>query len=407
MAAINRLNDRQIRSLVTQGEAKFVGDGNGLYLRVTAPGSASWFFRVKSNGKVLQKGIGPVSGWTLANARKKAAAMMQALAEGRDPADELKPKHDPSALTFADYAADFITGKKTEHRSLKAHAQWTSTINAYCGQIADKRPAEITYRDIELIVSHPKLATKRETCQRVLQRVRNIMDYAAKREGEPGRFNPALAVRLPKRKPGTVKHHAAAPYSTVPAIMAALKARDSMSALVLRFSVATAARSGNVRDAEWSEIDLQEAVWEIPGPKMKNGLPFRQPLNADAIAALEAAKVKAPSSRRVFPGPNTGKISDVAVNKTLAAVADEVGLDVPVTAHGFRSSFRQWGAEQTQFPHEALELCLAHVQENKVVAAYQRSDLYDIRKLIMNAWASYCAGQSGGNVVHFNKQANK
>lgn len=404
MAAINRLNDRQIRSLVIQGEPKFLGDGNGLYLRVTAPGSASWFFRVKSNGKVMQKGIGPLSGWTLANARKKAAAMMQALAEGRDPADELKPKHDPSALTFADYAADFITGKKAEHRSLKAHAQWTSTIAAYCGQIADKRPAEITYRDIELIVAQPKLATKRETCQRVLQRVRNILEYAAKREGEPGRFNPALAVRLPKRKPGTVKHHAAAPYVTVPAIMAALKQRDSMSALVLRFSIATAARSGNVRDAEWSEFNLEQAVWEIPAHKMKNGLPFRQPLNAHALEALNEAKAKAPKSRRVFPGPNFGKISDVAVNKTLALVAKEVGLDAHITAHGFRSSFRQWGAEQTKFPHEALELCLAHVQTDKVVAAYQRSDLYEIRQLIMAAWASYCGHESVDNVVPFGKQ---
>lgn len=404
MAAINRLNDRQIRSLVTQGEPKFLGDGNGLYLRVTAPGSASWFFRVKSNGKIMQKGIGPLSGWTLANARKKAAAMMQALAEGRDPADELKPKHDPSALAFANYAADFIAGKKTDHRNLKAHAQWTSTIDAYCGQIANKRPAEITYRDIELIVAQPKLAAKRETCSRVLQRVRNIIEYAAKREGEPGRFNPALAVRLPKRKPGAVKHHPAAPYETVPALMAALKGRDSMSALVLRFSIATAARSGNVRDAEWAEFDLEQATWEIPADKMKNGLPFRQPLNADALEAVNEAKAKAPKSRRLFPGPNSGKISDVAINKTLALVAKEVGLEGHITAHGFRSSFRQWGAEQTQFPHEALELCLAHVQANKIVAAYQRSDLYDIRKLILAAWASFCANNSDSeNVVSFTK----
>ena len=396
MAAIKRLNDRQIRSLVTQGKPTFIGDGGGLYLRVTAPGSASWFFRVKSKGKIVQKAIGPFSGWSLAKARDKAGEMMAAVAQGDDPANALKDKHDPSALTFAGYAADFIAGKKTEHRSLKAHAQWTTTIERYCGQIGGKRPADISYRDIELMIAQPDLAGKRETCQRVLQRVRNILDYAAKREGEPSRFNPALAVRLPKKKPGQVTHFAAAPYQHVPAIMAALSAKDSMSALVLRFSIATAARSGNVRDAEWSEIDLERAVWEIPGDKMKGGLAFRQPLNVHALAALELAKVKAPKSRRVFPGPNGGKISDVAINKQLHSVYPGI------TAHGTaRSSFRQWGAEQTQFSAEALELCLAHIQQNKVVAAYQRSDLLDIRKVIMAAWANYCGTKS--NVISIAK----
>jgi integrase len=381
-------------------------DGQNLYLRVKPTGSRSWVFRYKISGKVREIGLGSYPARSLAEAREKAGEMRTAVQNGLDPKSVLKPKLDPSALTFADYAADFITGKKTQHRSLKAHAQWTSTLAEYCGQIAHKRPAEITYRDIELIVAQPKLATKRETCQRVLQRIRNIMDYAAKREGEPGRFNPALAVRLPKRKPGTVRHHAAAKYETVPAIMAALKARDSMSALVLRFSIATAARSGMVRDAEWNELNLDQAMWEIPAHKMKNGLPFRQPLNAHAIEALNEAKAKVPKSRRVFPGPNFGKISDVAINKTLSLIAKEVGLESHITAHGFRSSFRQWGAEQTQFPHEALELCLAHVQTDKVVAAYQRSDLYDIRKLIMAAWASHCGHESGENVVPFSKHAS-
>ena len=393
MAAINRLNDRQVRSYVTHGKPVFIGDGNGLYLRVTAPGSASWFFRVKSNGKIIQKAIGPVSGWTLANARKKAGAMLIALAEGRNPIDELKPKHDPLALTFADYAADFIAGKKTEHRSLKAHAQWTSTLKEYCGLISDKLPAGISYRDIELIMSQSKLAALKETQKRVLQRLRNILDYAAKREGVPGRFNPALAVRLPKRKGDDVpKHFAAAPYADVPKIMVALREKDSMSALVLRFSFATAARSMNARDCEWTEIDLENALWSIPAAKMKGGIAFRQPLNADAIEALELAKAKTGKSRRVFPGPQGGMISDVAINKVLHSIYPGV------TAHGTaRSSFREWGAEQTQFPAEALELCLAHKQTNKVVAAYQRSDLLEIRKLIMAAWSNYCASKS--NVV--------
>jgi integrase len=387
----NRLNDRQIRGFVTQGTAKFVADGNGLYLRVTGPGSASWFFRVKPGGKVIQKGIGSYPGKTLASARVTAEQMLQAVQEGRDPATVLKPKRAEAPQSFKVYAADFITGKKTEHRSLKAHAQWASTIERYCGDIAHKAPAEISYRDIELLLAQSDLAGKRETAQRVLQRVRNILDYAAKREGEPGRFNPALAVRLPKRKPGEVRHFAAAPYADVPGIVAALREKDCMSALVLRWSIATAARSSNARGALWADIDIDHGLWSIPGERMKGGVPFRQPLNAEALAVLELAKAKAGNSSRVFPGPNGGLISDVAINKLLA------GIYPGITAHGFRSSFRQWGAEQTSFPAEALELCLAHVQTNRVVAAYQRSDLLEVRKLILAAWDNYCNGKS--NVV--------
>lgn len=182
--------------------------------------------------------------------------------------------------------------------------------------------------------------------------------------------------------------------------MAALRDKDSMSALVLRFSILTAARSGNVRNAEWDEIDTEAATWNIPANKMKGGVPFRQPLNAEALEVLELAKAKSGNSRRVFPGPNGGLISDVAINKTLH------GVYPGVTAHGTaRSSFRQWGAEQTLFSAEALELCLAHVQTNKVIKAYQRSDLFDIRKLIMAAWNNYIHGKDNVTSIVADKSA--
>lgn len=390
--ATNRLNDRQIRSFVTRGEAKFVGDGNGLYLRVTGPGSASWFFRVKPQGNLIQKGIGSYPAVPLAKARELAEAMMQAVEEGRDPATVLEGKPSANAKAFAAFAKEFIEAKAGEHRNLKAHAQWQSTIDRYCGQIAKKRPRDIAYNDILTLLRQPDLKGKRETLERVLQRVRVILDYAAKAEGQPERFNPAKAVTLPKRKPDEqVKHFAAAPYVDVPAIMAALREKDSTSALVLRWSILTAARSGNVRNAEWDEIDVEGASWNIPGHKMKGGVAFRQPLSAEALEVAELAKAKAGKSRRLFPGPQGGLISDVAINKTLR------GIYPGVTAHGFRSSFRQWGAEQTSFPAEALELCLAHIQANKVVKAYQRSDLFDIRKLIMSSWGNYIQGKD--NVV--------
>lgn len=392
MAKFNALTDRGISSLVTKGERKFVADGNGLFLKVSGPGLAAWYFRIKSKGKVTQKSIGPLARHSLADARDIAKGMNEAIGKGLGPASALPGRFDPSAKKFADYATEFISGKKREHRNLKAHAQWQSTIDTYCGQIADKRPGDITYGDVLAVVNQPDLAAKRETRERVLQRVRVILDHAAKAEGEPQRFNPAVAVCLPKRKPEErVKHFAAAPYQDVPAIVASLRQKDSMSALVLRFSIATAARSGNVRNAEWSEIEGD--VWNIPGHKMKTGEPFQQPLNAEALAVLELAKAKAPNSkRRIFPGPHGGLISDVAINKTLHAIY------AGVTAHGFRSSFRDWGAEtQTQFPAQAFELCLAHNVGTKVEQAYNRTKLFDIRKLILAAWNNYLNGRQ--NVV--------
>jgi integrase len=397
-AAFMALTDREIRSLVAKGDAGLQADGgNGLYLKVNGPGRASWRFRVKHKGQTYQKDYGPTARYSLAKAREIAHRYNEAVGEGRwhhvaklDPAKVLNPSYSPEAKPFAAFAKEFVDAKAGEHRNLKAHAQWQSTIERYCAQIADKLPAEITYGDMLALIGQPDLKPKRETLERVLQRVRVILDYAAKCEGEPQRFNPAVAVRLPKRKPDEqVKHFAAAPYGDVPGIMAALRDKESMSALVLRFSILTAARSGNVRNCEWSEIDGD--VWSIPREKMKGGVAFRQPLNTEAFEVLKLAKEKAPHSSRVFPGPYGGLISDVAINKTLH------GICPGVTAHGFRSSFRQWGAEQTQFPVEALELCLAHIQPNKVVKAYQRSDLFEIRKLIMATWNNYIVSRD--NVV--------
>lgn len=177
---INRLNDRQIKSIVTQGSASFIGDGNGLYLKSNGLGSASWFFRVKPQGKVIQKGIGKYPANSLSKARTIAELMMQAVEEGRDPAGVLADKPSPTAKTFAAFAKEFIEAEAGEHRSVKAHSQWQSTIDRYCGQIANKRPRDISYSDVLAVTRQADLRNKRETLERVLQRVRVILDHAAK-----------------------------------------------------------------------------------------------------------------------------------------------------------------------------------------------------------------------------------
>lgn len=394
MAEINLLSDRK----VTSAKAGFHADGGNLYLRVTETGSKSWVFRYQSEGKVKQLGLGATKARTLKAAREVAAKMRAALANGDDPALVLKPKFDPDAMTFKRYAEAYIEHLRTARlkgkpRNTKAVEQWPSTLAKWVyPKLGAMRPSAITYGDVRATLTQAGLAALPETQKRVRQRIKVILDEAAKEEGEPHRYNPALSFKLEKRDPASIKNHAAAPFAEVPTIMAALRAKDSTSALLLRFSILTAARSGEARGALWAEIDLEGATWAIPASRMKAGRPHRVPLSDEALAVLKVmAGRKHPDTDRVFPGALGGLISDVAINKTLH------GIMAGVTAHGFRSSFRQWGAEKTNFSREALELALAHTNPNKVEGVYQRSDLFEVRKPIMKAWAEYCAGKD--NVI--------
>jgi integrase len=241
-----------------------------LFLRVTGKGTASWIFRAQSNGKVIQKGIGPLKGRGLADAREVARQMHKAIMAGFDPATVLKPKHDPTALTFKEHAENYIKHLRTARRggkvrNAKAVEQWPSTLAKWVyPKIGDKRPAEITYGDVRAVLMQTGLASLAETQKRVRQRIKVIFDEAAKEEGEPHRYNPALSFKLEPRAPDSIKHHAAAPYAEVPTIMAALRGKDSTSALLLRFSILTAARSGEARGALWAEIDLAGCGKRLP-----------------------------------------------------------------------------------------------------------------------------------------------
>ena len=380
------------------GSGSYTDEAN-LILRVKPTGARSWVFRYQSGGKIAEIGLGKAgkNERGLAEARELAAQMRAAVRNGVDPKTVLKPKHDPAAMTFKVYAGHYIdylraTPRNGKTRNDKAVEQWPSTLEKWVyPHIGDKRPADITYRDVQAVLTQKGKAGSKglsdlpETQKRVRQRIKVILDEAAKEENEPHRYNPALSFKLESRAHDSVKHHSAAPWQDVPTIMATLREKASVSALLLRFSILTAARSGEARGALWAEIDLEAATWTLPKERMKAGRLHRVPLNDEAVSILkvmaERKHVKAPE--RVFPGSQGGLISDVAINKTLhAAMAG-------VTAHGFRSSFRQWVAEATGFSPEAAELALAHTPKDKVQAAYQRSDLFDIRASIMKAWGDF------------------
>lgn len=394
MASIKLLSARQVDTL----GAGFHSDGGNLYLRVRESGSRSWVFRYKAAGKVVEIGLGGKDDRTLAQARELAAKMRTEIADGRDPALLVRVKNETEGKTFKDCALALIESKRAGWRNAKHAAQWESTLMQYVyPAIGGKLPKEITLADVKSILL-PIWASKTETATRIRQRIEAVLDYSAVHEGDHGRNNPARwrgvldkVLPLPS-KVATVSHHAAAEYADVPGIMAALRQKDAMSAYCLRFTVLTAARSGEARGTTWDEVDLQSAVWIIPAARMKAGRDHRVPLCAEAMEILTKMQSRRMGdTERVFPGARAGQLSDVAINKMLHGIATDV------TVHGFRSAFRQWGAEQTSFPSAALELALAHVNRDKVEAAYQRSDLFQRRVELMDAWGRYCG--NAGNVV--------
>lgn len=395
---IGLLAARQVDTL----KAGFHADGGNLYLRVKDTGARSWVFRYKLAGKVRELGIGSKDDRSLAQARELAGKMRTALADGKDPVCELKQKLDLTAKKFSDYAKELIEAKRPSWRNAKHAAQWTATLEQYSyPTIGDKLPADISLADVKAILLS-MWSTKTETATRLRQRIEAVLDYAAVHEKAHSRYNPArwkgnLDKILPAPKKVTKRvHHASAPYADVPGIMSALRDKDFLSAYCLRFTILTAARSGEARGALWSEIDFAAKTWTIPASRMKADNLHRVPLCDEAMQILtKMQEWRLDKAERVFNGERGGLLSDVAVNKTLHSIIQDV------TVHGFRSSFRMWGAETTAYPSAVLEAALAHTNPNEVEASYQRSDLFDRRRELMQAWGNYCG--SKGNVIQIVK----
>ena len=387
---LNRLTARQVDTLKVGNHP----DGGNLYLRVKDTGARSWVFRYKLSGKVTELGVGSRNERTLAQARDLASKMRTALANGKNPAALVKVKHDSTAKTFQECALELINVKRIGWRNAKHAQQWENTLAHYAyPSIGDKLPADISLPDIKAILS-PLWASKTVTATRLRQRIEAVLDYAAAHDDEQNRSNPArwkgvLDKVLPAARKVTKRiHHAAAPYTDVPKIMSALRDKNSLSAYCLRFTILTAARSGEARGALWSEINLNEKVWIIPANRMKAERKHRVPLCNEVIKILaKMLQWRIDDAEHVFHGMRSSLLSDVAVNSTLHDIAPKV------TVHGFRSAFREWGAETTKYPSAALELALAHINKDKIEEACQRSDLLELRRELMYVWASYCTNR--------------
>jgi integrase len=386
-----------VRQVETMREPGMYADGDGLYLQVTAAGAKTWIFRFQLAGKRREMGMGSVSLVTLAKAREKAKEARLDVKSGIDPiaardAREAQRALDAARLmSFEDAATEYVRSHRAGWKNAKHAAQWTSTLRTYVYPILGKLPVADVDTGLVVKVLSPIWTEKPETAGRVRGRVESILDWArvqGYRTGENhARWRGHLDHILPsRRKVARPGHHASMPYADVPKFYLRLQAQDGLGARALELAILTAGRTGEVLGARWDEIDFDRATWTVPADRMKAGREHRVPLSAPALALLrklEAIRI----DDFLFSGQRPGKPLS---NMAMAMVLRRMKLDC--TPHGFRATFRTWAADTTTFPDPVVEMALAHTIEDKVVAAYQRGDLFDRRAKLMDAWAGYCAG---------------
>ena len=380
-------------------------DGGGLYLQCTkgADGSVrrSWLFRYAIKGRERQMGLGPVDEVGLADARDRAAGCRKLRESGIDPIEYRKAAQVQDALeaaksmTFDQCRDAFIKAHAPSWRNAKHHQQWLNTVRSYCSPIFGNIPVQAVDVPFVMKVLDPIWSTKPETASRLRGRIEAILDWAKARGlrigDNPARWRGHLDHLLPARaKVRSVKHHASLPYSEICTYLEALRCQKGIAAKALEFLILTAARTGEVLGAHWEEIDLPARVWTIPASRMKAGREHRVPLSEAAVSLLkEMQSVK--QNQFVFPGDRRAQLSNMALLMVLRRMKHS-----DITAHGFRATFRTWAAERTNFAREVVETALAHVVGNKVEAAYQRGDLFDKRRRLMDAWAEFCKKTDAG-----------
>jgi integrase len=387
----------------------------GLYLQVTQTQTQinkSWLFRYTSPISKIRRemGLGSLQGVPLIKARQLVLDYRALIADKKDPIEEEKQKklktkaQQTKKITFDEASKDLIDAKKAEWTNEDHHQQWINTLKTYASPTIGNIPVnEITTDHIIGILRQPVMVDKKiklkkpfweartETATRVRQRIESVIDMCkalGKFQGEnPARFEGHLSTILPKpSKIRKTKNHPAVPFIQINQFMTELKKSSSTSSLALQFLIHTAARTGEVINAQWPEIDFKESLWTVPATRMKAKAEHRVPLNEDAIKILETLK-KAQQSPYIFPGQSKKEkgLSDMAMRELMKKITSFNSF-VP---HGFRSTFRDWAAETTNCPNHTVELALAHTIKNKTEKAYRRMDQLDKRRSLMSDWGNY------------------
>ena len=363
-------------------------DGDGLYLVVDPGGSRRWVLRIVVRRKRVDIGLGGFNKVPLATARSKAAAMREIVGTGGDPLEtrraELARKQ-----TFRMFADAYIEVHRAEWKNAKHAAQWTSTLETHVYPVFGDRAIGDVDTTAVVAALRPIWRKTPETASRLRARLETILD-AAKAKGLRTGDNPAvwaggLQASLPRdKRKQRIVHHPALPYRAVAAFLVDLQNQDGVAAQALRFVILTAARTNEVIGSTWAEVNREERLWIIPKDRMKAGKEHRVALSSAAIALLEDLSE---DQQLLFPG--RGEDQPLS-NMAMLAVLKRMGRS-DITVHGFRSTFRDWAGEQTHHPREVIEHALAHQLADESEAAYQRGDLLQKRRALMEDWAVYCA----------------
>jgi integrase len=379
---MGKLTAAKIRTLSDPGR---YSDGDGLSLLVREAGKGSWVLRVQPAGRRRDMNLGALKNMSLADARAAAYEARRQIAQGIDPIAERKRKQTPTP-TFREAAKSVHGEHQAGWKNGKHQKQWLATLETYVFPAFGDRPvSEIDTPAIRDVLAAIWLS-KPETARRVRQRIGTVLDWAYVKGFRP---TEAPMRSLSKGLPRQLKkdrHFAAMSYADVPTFLAGLRQRESVGRLALEALILTAARSGEIRLARWPELDLERGLWSIPAERMKMGREHIVPLAPAAVDVIRRAeKHRLPATDLVFPGQKPKKpMSDMTLLKILR------DMNAGVTVHGFRSAFRDWAAEQTDYPGEVAEAALAHAVANKVEAAYRRTDFLDKRRALMRDWASFC-----------------
>ncbi len=399
-----RTRYRMTASMVARSkEPGLYSDGGGLYLQVTTGVDGtprrSWVFRYRTiAGKAREMGLGSALDVSLADARQAADLARKRVRRGGGPiadrrADKVRAIAEAArAMTFRQCAEAYIEAHADGWKNPKHRQQWSRTLETYAYPVFGS--VAVVDVDVAMVtkVLDPIWSTKTETASRVRGRIESVLDWAAVRgyrKGEnPARWRGHLQKALPARsKIQKVRHHSALPYAEIPRFITQLRRSESVSARALEFLILTATRTGEAVGARWCEIDLSNAIWTIPFERMKAAREHRVPLSPQAVAILTDLRLLA-SEVWVFPGLKGRALSNMAMLQQLTRTMKRSDL----TVHGFRSTFRDWAAEETNYAREVAEAALAHVVGDKVEAAYRRGDLFEKRRGLMRDWGSYCEG---------------
>lgn len=388
--ALNRLTVREASALKVPGRH---ADGGGLYLRITTNGARAWVFMGTQKGKRLEIGLGAASSTPMASARRIAAQMREALALGKDPRELLLTAPEvPMAPTFGCFSEDYITSIEAGWRNPVHRQQWRSSLRDHAAGLNGKLVSDITTEDV-LAVLTPIWLQKSETARRVRGRIEKILD-AAKARGIRSRdsSNPAawrghLSLLLPTQSKLTRGHHAALAWRAAPAFMTELRQREALSARCLEFVILTAARSGEALGATWREVDTTLRTWTVPAQRMKAGVEHVVPLSGAAMSLLKGLRQgeKQKPESALFEVGGTSRS-----NMAMAMLLRRMG-HANITTHGFRSTFRDWAGDATDYPRDLIEQALAHTIQNHAERAYRRGTAIERRRILMDDWAFYLA----------------